>query len=261
VGELILHAVECGAKRILLGLGGTSTTDGGAGMMVALGVRFFGAQGEFLPTGYSLSDIRSIDTSCLKIADIEITCLTDSLNELYGLNGAAYVYAKQKGATDEELPLLDSGLRHYSSVTAGITGKNFSAAGGTGAAGGIGFSVISYLGGTIKPGIDEILRITGFEKLLSDADYVITGEGRFDRQSLLGKAVCGISMAAKKAGVPVILIAGSISGVTDEELRHIGIVSAHCANRNNYTDFNDIKRNAEKDLRDTAGFVLRKLIN
>ncbi|MCL2631220.1 MAG: glycerate kinase [Firmicutes bacterium] len=257
VGEMILHAINSGVKKIFLGLGGTSTTDGGAGLMVALGAKFYDKNHmNFIPTGVSLSDISYVDISGVDIKGVEITCLSDSLNELYGANGASFVYAKQKGATEEDLPILDNALRHFAEVTKTATGKDLSSVKGTGSAGGIGFSVLSFLGGEIKGGIGEVLKIVGFENHLKDADFVITGEGKFDNQSLFGKTVFGIATVAKKAGVPVILLAGAIKDITHKSLVDIGITSAFSINRGSRSDFNDIIKNAKTDLKETVGSVL-----
>jgi len=261
VGELILDAYKKGARKILLGLGGTSTTDGGAGMMAALGAKFFDSAGkEFIPVGGTLSDIAAIDASGVKLQDAEIICLNDSLNPLFGENGAAYIYAKQKGACDHDLPVLDDGLRHFAGLTAKTTGNNFCSMPGTGAAGGIGFSVISYLGGSIKSGIDEILKIIDFESRVAGADFVITGEGSFDRQSLFGKAVLGIAGAAKRNNVPVILIAGVVKDVTAEELRGQGITAAYSCAKPEYKDFSEIKLNAKADLKEAAKKALKAIL-
>lgn len=256
VGEMILDAAKNGAETVYVGLGGTATTDGGAGMLCALGAKFYNKdKKEFIPTGGTLSEICGINADNIALKGVKIICLADSLNPLFGVDGAAYVYAKQKGCEDSDIPLLDDGLRNFANVTSKVR-EDLSGMKGTGAAGGIGYAVVSYLGGEIRSGIDEVLHVTGFIDKLDGTDYVITGEGKFDNQSLFGKAVWGVARAAKRAGVKVILIAGVVKGVSNAELKEIGITAAFSTNRNGYTDFSDIQAHAKEDFRNTVNSVL-----
>lgn len=214
VGQLICHAVEIGAKKIILGLGGSCTNDAGTGMAAALGVQFFDKDGNsFIPTGATLDKIIAFNTekADILLKDIEITAMCDIDNPLYGKNGAAYIFAPQKGADSEMVAVLDEKLKYIASLTEKQTGNNYYDIKGAGAAGGMGFGVCAFLGGSLKPGVNLILETIGFENQLSDTDLIITGEGRLDSQSLSGKAVIGISRIAQKYNVPVIAVVGSVA--------------------------------------------------
>ena len=214
VGQLICHAVENGAKKIILGLGGSCTNDAGTGMAAALGVQFFDNDGNsFIPTGETLDKITAFNTenTDILLKDIEITAMCDIDNPLYGKNGAAYIFAPQKGADSEMVAVLDEKLKYIASFTEKQTGNNYYDIKGAGAAGGMGFGVCAFLGGSLKPGVNLILETIGFENQLSDTDLIITGEGRLDSQSLSGKAVIVISRIAQKYNVPVIAVVGSVA--------------------------------------------------
>ena len=214
VGQLICHAVENGAKKIILGLGGSCTNDAGTGMAAALGVQFFDKDGNsFIPTGETLDKITAFNTenTDILLKDVEITAMCDIDNPLYGKNGAAYIFAPQKGADSEMVAVLDEKLKYIASFTEKQTGNNYYDIKGAGAAGGMGFGVCAFLGGSLKPGVNLILETIGFENQLSDTDLIITGEGRLDSQSLSGKAVIGISRIAQKYNVPVIAVVGSVA--------------------------------------------------
>ena len=214
VGQLICHAVENGAKKIILGLGGSCTNDAGTGMAAALGVQFFDKDGNsFIPTGATLDKITAFNTenTDILLKDVEITAMCDIDNPLYGKNGAAYIFAPQKGANSEMVAVLDEKLKYIASFTEKQTGNNYYDIKGAGAAGGMGFGVCAFLGGSLKPGVNLILETIGFESQLSDTDLIITGEGRLDSQSLSGKAVIGISRIAQKYNVPVIAVVGSVA--------------------------------------------------
>ena len=214
VGQLICHAVENGAKKIILGLGGSCTNDAGTGMAAALGVQFFDKDGNsFIPTGETLDKITALNTenTDILLKDVEITAMCDIDNPLYGKNGAAYIFAPQKGADSEMVAVLDEKLKYIASFTEKQTGNNYYDIKGAGAAGGMGFGVCAFLGGSLKPGVNLILETIGFENQLSDTDLIITGEGRLDSQSLSGKAVIGISRIAQKYNVPVIAVVGSVA--------------------------------------------------
>ena len=214
VGELIAHAVDSGCKRILLGLGGSATNDGGCGCAAALGVRFYDADGQsFVPVGDTLGRIARIDTAEAEalLRSVEITVMCDVTNPLYGPTGAAYVFAPQKGADAEKVKSLDAGLRHFGDVIRSQYGLDVSAMPGAGAAGGMGAGCVALLGGTIQSGIDAVLDVTGFDRQLEGADLVITGEGRIDSQSADGKVVSGVARRTRAKGVPLIAIAGDIA--------------------------------------------------
>lgn len=214
VGELIAHAVDSGCRKILLGLGGSATNDGGCGCAAALGVRFYDAAGQsFVPVGDTLGRIARIDTAEAEalLRSVEITVMCDVTNPLYGPTGAAYVFAPQKGADAEKVKSLDAGLRHFGDVIRSQYGLDVSAMPGAGAAGGMGAGCVALLGGMIQSGIDAVLDVTGFDRQLEGADLVITGEGRIDSQSADGKVVSGVARRTRAKGVPLIAIAGGIA--------------------------------------------------
>ena len=214
VGELIAHAAHSGCRKILLGLGGSATNDGGCGCAAALGVRFYDADGQsFVPVGDTLGRIARIDTAKADelLRSVEITVMCDVTNPLYGPTGAAYVFAPQKGADAEKVKSLDAGLRHFGDVIRSQYGLDVSAMPGAGAAGGMGAGCVALLGGTIQSGIDAVLDVTGFDRQLEGADLVITGEGRIDSQSADGKVISGVARRTRAKGVPLIAIAGGIA--------------------------------------------------
>ena len=214
VGELIAHAAHSGCRKILLGLGGSATNDGGCGCAAALGVRFYDAAGHsFVPVGDTLGRIARIDTAKADelLRSVEITVMCDVTNPLYGPTGAAYVFAPQKGADAEKVKSLDAGLRHFGDVIRSQLGIDVSRMPGAGAAGGMGAGCVALLGGTIQSGIDAVLDVTGFDRQLEGADLVITGEGRIDSQSADGKVISGVARRTRAKGVPLIAIAGGIA--------------------------------------------------
>ena len=211
-GQLILAALDRGAKEFMLGIGGSASTDGGCGMASALGIRFLDESGKsFVPSGETLEKIARIDVDGIdkRVAESKFTVMCDVDNPLYGKNGAAYIYGPQKGATPEQVLALDKGLRHYGDVLQEHYGKDFSVAPGAGAAGGLGAGCVAFLGASLKSGIDAILKLCDFEKHVIGADLIITGEGKLDSQSFQGKVLCGILREA--GSVPV----WSICGVCD----------------------------------------------
>ena len=214
VGELIAYAVGSGCKRILLGLGGSATNDGGCGCAAALGVGFLDADGRsFVPVGDTLGRIARIDTARAEelLHGVELTIMCDVTNPLYGPTGAAYVFAPQKGADAEKVKRLDAGLRHFGDVIRSQLGIDVSAMPGAGAAGGMGAGCVALLGGIIQSGIDAVLDVTGFDRQLEGADLVITGEGRIDSQSTDGKVISGVARRTRTKGIPLIAIAGGIA--------------------------------------------------
>ncbi|EJS46773.1 TPA: glycerate kinase [Bacillus thuringiensis] len=213
-GELILHALNQGAEYIILGLGGSATNDGGAGMLAALGVRFINDKGEVIdPSGGTLHSIVAIDFSQmdprLKRVKIEAACDVD--NPLVGMQGASFVFGRQKGANIEMMKELDENLKHYANILKRYVSSDVSEIPGAGAAGGMGAAVISVLKGDLRRGIEIVLDYTNFDKHIEDADLIITGEGRIDEQTAYGKAPVGVAGRAKRFSVPVIAIGGSVS--------------------------------------------------
>lgn len=212
-GELVAAALDLGARRIILGLGGSASTDGGAGLVRALGVRLLDADGHDLSGGGAdLGRLADIDTAGLHpgLADCEVVAACDVDNPLTGPRGAAAVYGPQKGAGPEEVDVLDRHLEHFAAVVAGAGFPSDPGAPGAGAAGGIGFAVLAILGGSLRPGFEIVAEAVGLDELLEGADLVITGEGRLDAQSLAGKAPVGVMRRAHERGIPVIALAGSL---------------------------------------------------
>lgn len=214
-GELIKDALLKGCREFLIGIGGSATNDCGIGMMQALGMKFLDIEGKELGIsgGENLLKTESIDDSSLmkevKEAKFIIACDVD--NPLYGTNGAAFVYGKQKGADDQMINDLDAGLKHFSNIVNQKFSFNMNELPGAGAAGGLGGAFAAFLHGQLKPGIDIILENTKLAEKLYGADFVITGEGRIDFQSVMGKTPVGVSKLAKIQNIPVIAIAGAVT--------------------------------------------------
>lgn len=214
VGELILDAIERGCKNIILGIGGSATNDGGIGMLKALGFEFFDADGKDVGEGAAaLSRIASISSEKVRKelfqCKIEVAC--DVTNPLCGPNGATYIFGPQKGVTDELKQKIDNAMAHFALVSAEFLGEDHSKAKGAGAAGGLGFALLAYLHATLRSGIDLILDAVQLENALKDADVVVTGEGRLDHQTAMGKAPIGVAKLAKNYGATVIAFAGSVT--------------------------------------------------
>lgn len=213
-GEMIRAALELGANKILLGLGGSATNDGGCGMAAALGAKFYAHDGALIPcpTGADLLRLGSIDLSGLdeRLSSCEITACCDVDNPLYGENGAAMIYGPQKGAQSDDLPKLDAGLYNLAEILYRDHGIDIRTTPGAGAAGGMGGGVIAFLGGKLQSGIDAVLDAADMDRHLADADMVLTGEGRIDGQTVRGKVVAGILRRAKEAQVPVYVFGGSV---------------------------------------------------
>jgi glycerate kinase len=212
LGEMLRHVLDAGCRRLLIGLGGTATNDGGAGLLQALGVRLLDAGGTLLPpTPQGLLRLSAVDVSGLdpRLADCRIDLLSDVDNPLCGAHGATRVFGPQKGLDQRDLPRLDAALARYATLLAAAAGKALRAQPGAGAAGGLGFA-LQWLGARYRSGADTLLELVGFERLLHGADWVMTGEGRSDAQTLHGKAPCAVARRARQAGVPVALLSGQI---------------------------------------------------
>lgn len=248
VGEQILDAVRRGAKRILLCVGGVASNDGGCGMAAALGVRFSGGGKEFVPTGRTLGNIDAIDVSAARklLAGVGIKVLCDVKNRLFGEYGAARVYARQKGATDGEIVMLDAGLKHLSEMIRRDVGVDISALDGAGAAGGMGGGAVAFLNATLTSGVDAVLDAAGFDNALCGASLVITGEGQIDAQSASGKAVSGVAKRAAKAGVPVCALVGK-AGDGAEKMLSLGVNKIYVTARDGATA-DQIQKTCRDDL-------------
>ncbi|AYO36601.1 MULTISPECIES: glycerate kinase [Serratia] len=213
-GELIQAALDRGVKTIILGIGGSATNDGGAGMMQALGARLLDDNRQALPPGgAALAQLAYIDLSGVdpRLQQVSITAACDVDNPLCGANGASAVFGPQKGATPEMVTQLDAALRHYGTLLEQATGREVINAPGAGAAGGMGAALLGMLNARLRPGIEIVIETLQLEEALRDADLVITGEGRLDSQSIHGKTPIGVARVAKRFGLPVIGIAGSLS--------------------------------------------------
>ncbi len=218
-GELIKAALDHGARRLIIGIGGSATNDGGAGMAAALGIKLLDSSGKDIPFGGgSLHRLQLIDVSGLdsRIAATDIRVACDVSNPLCGPNGASAVYGPQKGATPEMVELLDKNLEYYAELVARTTGKQVKNSPGAGAAGGLGAGLVAFLGAHLQPGVEIVLHAAKMEELIRDADLVITGEGQTDRQTLYGKAPAGVAGVAQKYDVPVVCISGSLAGGAEE---------------------------------------------
>lgn len=233
VGELIIDAINSGAKKIILGLGGSATNDGGCGMAVALGVKFKDEQDqEFIPTGGTLSQIYKIDMNNIysKIKDVEFISMCDVDNPLYGRLGASAVFAPQKGADEDMVKSLDEGLAHLAKIIKRDLHIEVKDIKGAGAAGGLGAGSIAFLQSKLTKGIDVILDTINFDELVSKADIVFTGEGKFDSQSLHGKVVMGVANRSQKYKTPVIVVTGAI-GENIQEAYNKGITAIFSINK------------------------------
>ena len=229
VGELIGDAVDRGARRIVLGVGGSATTDGGAGMAAALGARFWSGPDRIVPQGgRSLLDIDRVEPGGLagRLADVRVLVACDVDNPLTGPEGAAAVYGPQKGATSETVDVLDRALGHWADLVAAVTGTELRALPGAGAAGGMGFGAAALLEAELVSGVDLLLELTGFTEAVAGADLVIIGEGSLDDQSLRGKGPLGAAHRARGAGAQVVAVAGSCT-VDASELRERGILAVY----------------------------------
>jgi len=237
VGELILDAEKHGATRFILGLGGSATNDGGCGMAAALGCKFYDKDGQsFIPVGRTLQNIDRIELG----RPFEITAFCDVKNPLYGKSGAAYVFAPQKGADEKEVQELDLGLMHLNRVfiKQGLGDFNVQ---GAGAAGGLGAGVLAFWGGKLKSGIDAVLDASDFDEWVTNATYVITGEGMLDSQSFGGKVIDGVIKRSGKAKVLAVVGTSLIDG------KKYGLEKVFETNPS-HKPFDEIKDNALNDL-------------
>lgn len=259
-GQLVKDAIEKGCREFILGIGGSATNDAGLGMMQALGFKFLDQEGKELGYGGEIMEkVFSIDSSeVLKDLDkcnFLVACDVD--NPFSGLNGAAHVYARQKGADDIMVEALDRGLEILAKTLKNEFGKDIENLPGAGAAGGLGGGIVAFFNATLKPGTEIILEKVGLENQLKDADFVITGEGRIDFQTIMGKAPIGVAKLAKKYGVPVIGIAGAITDGA-EKTHEFGIEAFFSIMNFPITLENAMKKeNAEKFVEINIGEIFR----
>ena len=261
VGELMRHALEHGAKHIILALGGSATNDGACGAAAALGTKFYDAEGKaFVPTGSTLSKIARIDNRETEqlLAGVSVTAMCDIDNPMHGTNGAAYVFAPQKGASEADVVLLDGELAALDRAIKRELSKEVALVPGGGAAGAMGAGALAFFGANLRRGIETVLDTVRFEERISGADLIVTGEGRIDRQSLRGKVVIGVSRRAKAAGVPVVAIVGDVAddigGVYEA-----GVTAIFSTNQQ-AIPVSEAKKRSEHDYRMTVQNIVRLLV-
>jgi glycerate kinase len=252
LGLVIADAIRRGATTVVLGLGGSASTDGGAGMVQALGARLLDSDGRNVQLGGgALVKLAHVDLAPLRgtLGAVKIIIASDVDNPLLGPNGAAAVFGPQKGAQPQDLPTLERGLRHWSELVSQATGRNDTERPGAGAAGGAGYAALALLDAKIRPGIELILDLIDFDAKVVGADLVVTGEGSLDEQSLAGKAPIGVARAAAKAGVPVIAVAGRLQ-LSQQRLQEAGISAAY--------PLSDLEPNPARSIANAAS-LLRQL--
>lgn len=252
-GELITAALDAGARHLILGIGGSATNDGGAGMLQALGVQLLDAAGQQLaPGGAPLAQLVRIDASGLDArlaaCTIEVACDVD--NPLTGPRGASAIFGPQKGATPEVVQQLDANLKHYAEVILRDVGVDVDAVAGAGAAGGMGAAMLAFLKGQLRPGCEIIAKAVGLEAAVQDADLVVTGEGRIDQQTIFGKTPFGVATVAKLHGVPVIGIAGSLG--TNAQVVHDHGIDAIFSVLSRICTIEEALKEAEHNVRSSA---------
>ncbi|GAB4422816.1 MAG: glycerate kinase [Bacteroidia bacterium] len=252
-GTMIADALAAGFRRIYLFLGGSATNDAGMGIAAALGCRFWDAQGQPLqPIGAHLSRVKALASSpAFAATGATLTLLCDVTNPLYGPDGAAHVYARQKGATEAQVAKLDEGLRHIAHLLAAQTGIDVAGLPGSGAAGGVAACLVALLGARLVPGFDTIAALTGLENHIQAADRVICGEGKLDSQSLQGKVVDGVAALCRKHGKPLVLFVGKCE-LDAAALRQAGIAAVY-AIADEAADLADAMHNGAAYLTSLAG--------
>jgi len=258
VGQLIEHAAKSGCKKIIVGLGGSATNDGGVGAAAALGICFKNyAEKTFVPVGETLCDIASIDISGLTpvLKGVEFITMCDIDNPLCGAQGASAVFGPQKGAGEAMVKILDQNLNHLATVVKKDLGKDILDLAGSGAAGGMGGGMVAFLGSKLQMGIDTVLDTVHFDSLLDGADMVLTGEGKIDFQSLRGKVVIGVARRTKEKKIPLIAIVGDI-GDHIEAVYNEGVSAIFSINRI-AVPFEQAKLRCKTDLSLTMDNLLR----
>ena len=233
VGEVVAAALDAGSTRVLVGIGGSASTDGGAGLVAALGARVLDAAGAQLPDGgVALARVASVDLASLHPAldptrrEAEVTIACDVDNPLTGPRGAAAVYGPQKGADPALVAELDTALGHWADVVSTATGTDLRTTPGAGAAGGVGYAAVALLGARLRPGAEVVAELTGLDAAIAAADLVVTGEGSLDEQTLHGKAPSGVARAAARVGVPVVAVAGRCL-LSGRQLTDAGFVAGY----------------------------------
>ena len=259
-GQLLLDAIQKGAQHIILGIGGSATNDCGMGMASALGYKFLDADGNQLqPVGKNLVHAHKIvdDETSPLLEKIQVKVACDVNNPLYGKNGAAHVYAAQKGASPEEIEILDQGLENFAKVLQSHFGKDVRDVPGAGAAGGMGAGAITFLNAQLVSGVDLVLEMADFDLALKDADWVITGEGQLDHQTAAGKTIAGVVKMAKAHQIPVAALCGSVNA-SIQQIKEMGLDYAVSV-LNQVGNLEDAKANSFSNL-EQASFNFAQLI-
>lgn len=249
-GELILDAINKGAKTVILGIGGSATNDCGIGMATALGYRFLDKNNrEVKPIGANLSKVVAIDASKVhaKLSEVKFKIACDVTNPLYGKNGAAYVYSAQKGASQNDMKMLDEGLKHFSEIINTVFNVDAQSVKGAGAGGGMGIASKVFLNGDLQPGIQLIKHLAQFDTKLENVDWIITGEGKLDAQTMSGKTIQGVIDSAKNKNIKVAAFCGTID-LDEIEIKDIGISYA-ASIMNKAINFEDALNNTFKYLK------------
>lgn len=258
VGQLIADAISRGARRILLGLGGSATNDGGCGAAAALGAEFYDETGaRLIPAGGTLARIARVELSGLRrrLSGVQFTVMCDVDNPLCGPAGAAAVFAPQKGADERTVRLLDDGLRHLAEIVRSQLGVPILDVPGAGAAGGMGGGCLAFFGAALRPGIECILDLVRFDELLAGADLVLTGEGRIDAQSVHGKVISGIARRTSRAGVPLVALVGCIDD-SAEAAYSLGVTAMFSIDRT-ARSFSETRSRSAQDYRAALCDILR----
>ena len=259
-GELIFDALKKGARKIYLFVGGSATNDAGIGMAQALGFRFLNKKKELLkPIGASLNEIEYIEGEAVStIKDTEFILVTDVKNPLYGAQGAAKVFAKQKGASNIEINLLESGLKNFNRIVKDKWSKDVSVMNGAGAAGGLGAAAMIFLNAKVHTGINSIMETLNFDSYVKNADYVISGEGKFDRQTLDGKVIKGVMDVCQQYQKPMGIVCG-VSELNEKEIENLP-VKAIQAIKNKTTSMADSQKKAYQYLVERSKVLMSQLI-
>ncbi|MDF2557863.1 MAG: glycerate kinase [Bacillales bacterium] len=261
-GQVIKHAIEAGFRKLTIGIGGSATNDGGIGMLMALGVTFFDKNDQVIIDGIgeNLEKISRIDISGIHSAlkDCKIKVICDVTNPLLGDHGSTYVYGPQKGATSDQLLQLENGMKNFVQIVKKDLGLDLENIPGAGAAGGLGYALVTFLNAELVRGIDEVLNLVRFEELLNGASLVVTGEGNMDKQTALyGKVPVGVAERAKSANVPVIAIVGGLADDIDQ-VYESGI-SAIVPTATRAMPLNEVLENAHKYFEDAADRMFRMI--
>ena len=257
-GELILDALKRGAKRLIVCIGGSATNDAGMGMAAALGVRFLDKNGtELSPIGQNLATIYRIDTDSITplLQNVEVVVACDVSNPLHGPNGAAWVYAPQKGADAAAVEELDNGLMNFSQVVQNQFNIDLQTVEGSGAAGGLGGGCVAFLNAKLQSGIETVLQAVEFEKHLAGADLVLTGEGKIDQQTLQGKLIAGVARAANAQHVPVVALCGTLS-LSPQDIEKLGLSYAVSVLASPVT-LQEATNDAHQNVRDSTAAIVR----